>query len=227
MPRKVNDEKENLKTNLEYIGLKLERIPKFLKEFEAPKFRAPKAYNAEKYRVYRYIDMSEIEIMISPVERLAEIQKRYKMASPICEYLDDTSEENLEKHATFLKMIMNINIARIQEIEKEQEKFNQEVPTKVKYTDNFAWQIFYSHAIQKYFMIVSSKELDNSAMWYVIKKQIEINKTKKKQYLYAPVNYEEYSGELLTNDQIADLENYYWYFTKEWPEIFEVYDRKK
>ena len=62
MPRKVNDEKENLKTNLEYIGLKLERIPKFLKEFEAPKFRAPKAYNAEKYRVYRYIDMSEIEI---------------------------------------------------------------------------------------------------------------------------------------------------------------------
>ena len=227
MPRKVNDEKENLKTNLEYIGLKLERIPKFLKEFEAPKFRAPKAYNAEKYRVYRYIDMSEIEIMISPVERLAEIQKRYKMASPICEYLDDTSEENLEKHATFLKMIMNINIARIQEIEKEQEKFNQEVPTKVKYTDNFAWQIFYSNAIQKYFMIVSSKELDNSAMWYVIKKQIEINKTKKKQYLYAPVNYEEYSGELLTNDQIADLENYYWYFTKEWPEIFEVYDRKK
>lgn len=227
MPKKTIDEKEDLKTNLEYIGLKLERIPKFLKEFEAPKFRASKAYNAEKYKVYRYIDISEIEIMISPVERLAEIQKRYKAARPICEYLDSSSEENIERYATFLKMITNINIAKIEEIEKEQQKFNEEVPIKVKYTDNFAWQIFYSNAIQKYFMIVSSKELDSSPMWYIIKKQIEINKSKKKQYIYAPVNYEEYSGEILKNDQIADLENYYWFFTREWPEIFEVYDKKK
>ena len=226
MPKKRSDEKDHVKTNLEYIGLKLERPPKFLKEFEAPKFRAPKSYDAEKYHVYRYIDMSEIEIMISPVERLAEIQKRYKMASPICEYLDSSSEENLEKHAAFLKMVMNINIAHIQEIEQEQEKFQEEVPTKVKYIDNFAWQIFYSNAIGKYFMLVSSKESDNSAMWYVIKKQIEMSKTKKKQYLYAPVNYEEFSGEMLTNDQIADLQNYYWFFTKEWPEIYEVYDKK-
>jgi len=226
MPRKSSDEKENIKTNLEYIGLKLEKPPKFLQEFEAPKFRAPKAYNAEKYRVYRYIDINEIEIMISPVERLGEIQKRYKMASPICEYLDQKSEENIEKHATFLQMITNINIARIQELEKEQERFMKDIPSKVKYTDNFTWQIFYSNAIGKYFMLVSSKEVDNSAMWYVIKKQIESAKSKKKIYLYTPVNYEEYSGELITNDQITDLENYYWYFTKEWPEIFEVYDKK-
>ena len=83
MPKKRSDEKDHVKTNLEYIVLKLEITPKILKEFQAPKFRAPKSYDAEKYHVYRYIDMSEIEVMISPVERLAEIQKRYKMSSPI------------------------------------------------------------------------------------------------------------------------------------------------
>ena len=35
----------------------------------------------------------------------------------------------------------------------------------------------------------------------------------------------EYSGNLYTSLQITDLENYLWYFTKEWPTIFEVFDK--
>ena len=36
----------------------------------------------------------------------------------------------------------------------------------------------------------------------------------------------EYSGNLYTSLQITDLENYLWYFTKEWPTIFEVFDKR-
>ena len=37
----------------------------------------------------------------------------------------------------------------------------------------------------------------------------------------------EYSGNLYTSLQITDLENYLWYFTKEWPTIFEIFDKKE
>ena len=75
-------------------------------------------------------------------------------------------------------------------------------------------------------MLVPTTEVNNVALFYLLKKQIESKKSKKKFYIFVPITHMEYSGNLYTTLQITDLENYLWYFTKEWPTIFEIFDKK-
>ena len=37
----------------------------------------------------------------------------------------------------------------------------------------------------------------------------------------------DYTREYLTRVQISDIENYLWLFTKEWPLVYEVYNKKE
>ena len=76
-------------------------------------------------------------------------------------------------------------------------------------------------------MLVPTNEYNNSALFYLLKKQIECKKKRKKENIFVPITYQEYSGSYLLKSQITDLENYLWYYTKEWPNIFEVYDKKQ
>ena len=76
-------------------------------------------------------------------------------------------------------------------------------------------------------MLVPTNEYNNSALFYLLKKQIESKKKRKKENIFVPITYQEYSGNYLLKSQITDLENYLWYYTKEWPNIFEVYDKKQ
>lgn len=57
----------------------------------------------------------------------------------------------------------------IQEIEKEQEAFQKKFHL-MKFANNFKWQIFYSDYADKYFMLASTNETDNSPMFYLLKK---------------------------------------------------------
>ena len=35
----------------------------------------------------------------------------------------------------------------------------------------------------------------------------------------------EYTGGFLSKSEIDDMENYLWYFTKDWPNIYEIFDK--
>ena len=50
--------------------------------------------------------------------------------------MDSKSEENQEKYDTFLRMLEEIKIENIIEIEKEQQIINKKIPFKVKYSGN-------------------------------------------------------------------------------------------
>ena len=43
--------------------------------------------------------------------------------------------------------------------------------------------------------------------------------------IYVPVNNMEYSSGILKKSEISDLENYLWYFTSNWPTVFEVKEK--
>lgn len=226
MPRKTKESDQTLENNLEYIGLNLSKIPNFLKQYESLNFRPSKSYDETVYKVYKYINIKEIQILITPCDRLTDIKERYKLASPIVEYLDSKSEDNIEKFATFLKMVSTMKKDRIEEIAKEQEMLNSQIPYEVKYPNNYIWQIYYSDVAKKYFMLVPTNEQDNNALFYLLKEQIANVRAKKPRFIFAPVSHLEYSGAFLTKSEIADIENYLWYFTKEWPNIYEVYDKQ-
>ena len=222
MPRKKTNQNADIKEKLEYLGLDLNNIPKDLSKYKPLEFRVPKFYDEKQYRQYRYIPTKNIQILLSQTNRLDDIAEKYKKAKPLVSYLDSESEENILNYTTFLKMLTKLNIEEIEKIEEEQNKLAKKIPFKVKYENNYLWQIYYSENTDQYFMLVPTEDTDYSTFFYLIKKQIEKKRASK---IFVPIRNEEYSSEYLKKSEFEDIENYLWLFTKDWPLIYEVYDK--
>ena len=225
MSKVIKKTEEVFEENLKYIGLDLNKIPAFLKKHESLNFRPLKSYDDSIYKVYKYVNIKEIEILLTPQNRLNDIKEKYKLAKPIYEYMNSENKENIEDFTKFIKMVTDMEKTKIEQIEKEQAILNEKIPYEVKYTDNFIWQIYYSDYAKKYFMLVPIEEKDNSALFYLLKEQIAAVRAKKPRYIFVPISHKEYSGDFLTKSELADIENYLWYFTKEWPNIYEIFDK--
>ena len=128
MAKITKDTEKIIEKNMKYIGLNLDKLPTFLKQHESLNFRPSKSYDDTVYKVYKYINIKEIEILISPSDRLMDLKERYSLSSPIVEYLDSNKKENIEKFANFLKMLTTLKEDRIEEIAKEQEELNEKIP---------------------------------------------------------------------------------------------------
>jgi len=221
--------KENdklIEEKLKFIGLDLEKIPPSLLNVENIKYKPLKTYEDNKYKIYKYVDVKDIEILITPVDRLDDLNDKLKKALPLAVYLDAENEETVEQYTTFLSMLNNLDIDKIKELEEEQKTLNKTIPYEIKYKNNYIWQIYYSELEDKYFMLFSSNEKNAEALFYVIKKKLQAQRTKKEEKIYVPISHMEYSNKFLKKSEIADLENYLWFFTKEWPNIYEVYNKK-
>ena len=215
---------QEIKKKLEYIGLNLEEIPETLKLVEDLQFRPNTGLDEKKYRQYRFVSPKEIQILLSPTNRLDDIKEKYSKATPLANYLDSKSEENQERYATFIRMLEEVKIEDIEKIEQEQQLINKKIPFKVRYSGNYLWQIYYSSSTNQYFMIVPTEDNDYSTFFYVLKKQIE-KKTAGR--IFVPISNADYTRELLNKTEIQSLENYLWLFTKDWPSIYEVYDKNE
>ena len=221
MPKKLKVQ-DNIEEKLEYIGLDLDKIPASIKKFEPLDFRIPKFYDEKQYRQYRYIPIKDIQILLTPTNRLDELEEKYKKARPLYEYLDQKKEENILKHAKFLEMLKQVKIEDIQKIEEEQANLNKKIPFKVKFEGNYLWQIYYSENTDKYFMLVPTEEADYSTFFFLLKKQLEKRRTGK---IFVPIRNVGYTSTYIRKNEFEDLENYLWLFTKDWPLIYEVYGK--
>lgn len=151
------------------------------------------------------------------------MKKNIGKAVPLKQYINPENAEDIERHATFLKMISNINIEDIEKLEEEQKLLNINIPFKVKSHSNYLWQIYYSEFTNQYFMLVTIEDLEYSAFFYLLKKQLE---NKKDEEIFVPISYMDYSRKYLKKSEMEELENYMWFFTKNWPLIYEVYDKQ-
>jgi hypothetical protein len=70
-------------------------------------------------------------------------------------------------------------------------------------------------------MLVPTEDSDYSTFFYLIKKKIE-NKPNEK--IFVPISLVDYEGQVLPKEEIKDLENYLWLFTKDYPSIYEVWN---
>lgn len=222
MPKKIVEKNKSIEEKLNYLGLDLNKIPKELQKYKPLEFRVPKFYEEKQYKQYRYVPVKDIQIILTPTNRLDDIEEKYKRSSPIEDYLDNTKEENIIKHTTFLNMLKQVNIADIEKIEKEQKNLNKKIPFKVKYENNYLWQIYYSENTGIYFMLVPTEDSDYSTFFYLLKKKIEKNRGEK---IFVPIRNVEYSSTFFAKSEFEDIENYLWLFTKDWPLIYEVYDK--
>ena len=97
MPKNTEENQDKMKEKLAYLGLNLTRIPKILKEFTPISYRPAKSYDETSYKVYQYIPVCDIQILLTPTHRLADLNQKYKLSAPIGAYLDAKSEENIER----------------------------------------------------------------------------------------------------------------------------------
>ncbi len=223
MPKKTSEKLDEFKENLKYLGLEnFDKARNQFENYEPLRFRIPKFYDEKQYRQYRYIPIKDIQILLTPTNRLDDIQQKYKNASPIFEYLDTENEENYIKHTTLLKMIKDLKIEDIEKVKEEQTKLTRKIPFKVKFDGNYLWQIYYSEDTDQYFMLVPTEDTDYSTFFYLLKKQLEKKKTGK---IFVPIRNLTYSNNFLKKSEFEDIENYLWLFTKDWPLIYEVYDK--
>ena len=214
--------KDEILEKLEYLGLDLKKIPKSLRETEELEYRVPKFYDESQYKQYRFVKVKDIQILLTPTNRLDDLEEKYKKSAPLADFLDSENEENYIKHTTFLNMLKNVKIDRIEEIEKEQEKLAKNTPFKVKFESNYLWQIYYSKNTDKYFMLVPTEDSEYEAFFYLLKKKLENKKTAK---IFVPISGVDYTSDYLKKAEYQDIENYMWLFTKQWPLVYEVYDK--
>ena len=219
MKKIIEDE---IREKLQYIGLDLNNVPETLKIFEPLNFRITKKYEENKYKQYRFVPIKDIEILLSPTNRLQSVEEKYSKASPIYSYLVPDTEENMLKHTTFLQMLKKVRIEDIENVEAEQKQLTSKIPFKVKYPGNYLWQIYYAENSGKYFMLVPTEDSDYSTFFFVLKKQLEKKKAGK---VFVPISYIDYSRGLFSKSEIENIENYLWLFTKDWPSIYEVHDK--
>ncbi len=219
---------DTIEEKLEYIGLNLNKIPKFLKEFTPLDFRTSKIKEDNKHIVYKYIPINKIQILITPKNRLDDIEEKYAKAAPIIAYLDPKTQEDIERHAKFLSMVKQVSVEEIEDAVKEQKKLDKKIPFEIKYDKSYEWQIYYSENSNQYFMMVPSEDYEYAKLFLLLKMQIEFSKSKAKKVpqIFVPVNYVDYSETILKKSEIKDIENYLWLFTKDWTNIYEVYDKE-
>ena len=211
---------KNIIDKLKYLGLNLNKIPKEYKEYKTLDFRPSKYGDERNYKVYKYLDVKNIEILLSPTNRMCDISEKYSKAAPLIAYLEPQDEKDLERHSTFLKMLSTMDKEKVEEIEKEQKELNKKIPFGVKYPKNYLWQIYYSEYTNKYFMIVTTEDLEYSAFFYLLKAKANKKGTK----IFVPISYLDYSNEFLDKSELEEIEKYICFFTKEWPQIYEIYD---
>ena len=224
MPKKQIDNKESIQEKLKYLGLNLHNIPEELKQFESLEYKSSKIQDEKQYKQYRYLPIQDIQILLSPTNRLDEIEEKYKKARPLVDYLDSENEENILRYTTFLNMLRKFKIEEVQKIQEEQENLNKRIPFKVKFEGNYLWQIYYSEKRNKYFMIVPTEDVDYSTFFFLLKAKL---KNKDMEKVFVPIRNVGYSNIYLKKSEFEDIENYLWLFTKDWPLIYEVYDKKE
>ncbi len=221
-----NDE---LEQNLEFLGLNLDKLPKFIKDATIPIFNPSRLNNDKDLKVYKFVPINEIEILLTPCLRSDDIKKKCTESMPLKFFLNlDGDEDEVALFKTFSKILRNTPKEEIEKVKTLQESFDGKEPFKVKYNRDHLWQIYYSEESEKYFMLVCTKEQTFAEFLYLLKAQIEFSKKRSKNApkIYVPINYVGYSEQILKKNEIADIENYLWLFTKNWPLIFEVYNDK-
>jgi hypothetical protein len=221
--------KNDLTAKLKYLGLNLEEIPECLYDFHALNFNVSRLNNDKDHKVFRFVPIEKIEILLTPSLRSDTVREKYSKALPLSQYLKgDESEEGIERYTTLLKMLSSFSITDVEAISNIQKEMKNGVPFRVKYNKEHLWQIYYSESTDRYFMLVCTKESTFAEFFYLLKKKIEMTTKKFKEppMIFVPINYINYSETFLNRDEIVDCENYLWLFTKNWPVIYEVYDKE-
>lgn len=122
----MNIENDELKDKLDYLGLNLKKLPKFIKDSEKPSFSTSRLNNDKDLKIYRFVPIDQIEILLTPCLRSDDIKQKFAEAIPLRNFLhNDGDEEEVALFKTFAKILRNMSVTEIEKIQELQESLNR------------------------------------------------------------------------------------------------------
>jgi len=94
MKKVVDDEIEE---KLKYLGLDLNNIPDFLQKKIDLEYNFNKQYGEKNYKVYRYVNVNDITILLTQTNRLVELKEKIEKAQPIIKFITEESQDDIER----------------------------------------------------------------------------------------------------------------------------------
>lgn len=204
---------------LENVELDLQKIEKCFEKIEPVDIRNIEIKSEKDYKVYKYVSIKDINMLLTNSLRLDEPTKKIENMNVLPYYLD---KKNTDEYVSFINSLENTSASEIKEVEEIQKSFIENIPSKIKYEKDYLWQIYYIKRTNKYYMIVPLQETKQQAFIYLLKKKMEDSEDK----IYVPICNLYYENELIENGKINKLENYLFYFTNNWPSVYEVHNGK-
>lgn len=83
----MSDKTKDIEEKLQYLNLDLNNIPEILLKNIETEINPARSYEEKKYKVYKYVPISKIKILLTRANRLNTLQEKAKMASPLHSYL--------------------------------------------------------------------------------------------------------------------------------------------
>ena len=109
--KEVKKENKEIEEKLQYLGLNLDKIPKVLLQDEEIKYRPTKQDDETSYKVYRYVDIKQLNILITPSERLDDLSNKFEKADYLSSYLQPEDDiESMQKNAVFMRFTPKIRL---------------------------------------------------------------------------------------------------------------------
>ena len=212
----MNEQK--LKDVLKYLNLNLNKIPKALKTEDGTSIKSSDLRTENDYKIYKYISIKDINIMLTNTHRLDEPAKKIETINSLEYYFD---KENKEEHNIVINTLENASIQKIENIKEEQFKFRENIPQTIKYNKDYLWQIYYIKGLDKYYMVVPLQETQQEAFLYVLKQKI----ANSDEQIYVPICNLNYDNKFADLSIINGIENMLNTFIGKWPMIYEVFDK--
>ena len=176
-------------------------------------------------KVYRYIPISKIEVMVTNHSRNDKIKDKLKDAIPIIDYIYSKEFKDFDR-VRLEYLLKDYNNSKYEEIDNLQKRLFEKEPFKITYEEDVFYEIYYIKEENKYLLVICTEDIVFKEIQYILQKKAEYYITRKEEYIYSGIVNLEYSENFLYKEEIQELEDILWYFTKSWPITYELYNNK-
>lgn len=176
-------------------------------------------------KVYKYIPISKIDVMVTNHSRNDKIKDKLRDAMPIIKYIYSKEFKDFDK-VRLEYLLKDYDNQKYREIDNLQKQLLEKEPFKITYEEDIFYEIYYMKEENRYILLICTEDIVFKEIQYILQKKAEYYISRKEEYIYSGIVNLEYSENFLYNEEIEELEDILWYFTKSWPITYELYNNK-
>ena len=161
-------------------------------------------------KVYRYIPISKIEVMVTNHSRNDKIKDKLKDAIPIIDYIYSKEFKDFDR-VRLEYLLKDYNNSKYEEIDSLQKRLFEKEPFKITYEEDIFYEIYYIKEENKYLLVICTEDIVFKEIQYILQKKAQYYITRKEEYIYSGIANLEYSENFLYKEEIQELEDMVFY----------------